>query len=155
MSRPAARREEGLALLMTALVLMLVVLLAFASLHNSQRESTSGARARATTRTLHAADAGIQVARRRLTQSPPDLSAIDITLASGAQLQSRRRADSTPKTLEQVGLGAPPEGFSVNVGAGAKYVSRVFQVNVTSLGGGSTSEVEARLSRIGPEATGY
>ena len=160
MSRPPIRRankgEAGVALMITVLVLMVVSLLGFAAIRNSELESTAGARSRATTRSLYAADAGVQLALSRLTQNPPKLTAFSVNLVDGVTLESRTRTQTNPVDLDQVGQAiGGQEGFSVNVGAGAKYVSRVFQVNVTSIGGGSTTEVEARLSRIGPEATGY
>ena len=154
MRAPGTKHREGLALLMTTLVLLLVGLLALAALKDSERESTSGARSRATTRTLHAADAGIQLARTHLTGSPPDLTAIDLTIG-GAAIQSRSRSQSTPQSLDQVGLGATPDGFSVNVGSGAGYVNRIYQVNVTATAGSSTAELEAKLSRVEVEGQGY
>jgi Tfp pilus assembly protein PilX len=155
--RRASKREAGAALMITALVMMVVSLLGFAAIRNSEQESTAGARSRATTRSLYAADAGVQLALSRLTQSPPKLTAFSVNLVDGVNLESRTRTQTNPVDLDQVGQAiGGQEGFSVNVGAGSKYVSRIFQVNVTSTGGGgSTTEVEARLSRIGPEATGY
>ncbi len=146
--------REGLAVLTTSLVLVLVGMLALAALNDTMRESTSGARSRATTRTVHAADAGTQLARSHLTESPPDLTAIDLSFGS-ATIQSRSRSDSTPQTLEQEGLGAVPEGYSVNVGSGASYYNRIYQVNVTATSGTSTAELEAKLSRVEAEGQGY
>jgi Tfp pilus assembly protein PilX len=155
-SRRSPKQEAGAALLVTALVLMVVSLLGFAAIRNSEQESTASARSRATTRSLYAADAGVQLAMARLSQNPPQLTAFSVNLADGMTLESRARSETNPVPLDQVNQAVGgKEGFSVNVGAGAKYVSRVFQVNVTSTGGGSTAEVEARLNRIGPEGTGY
>ena len=154
--RGTSRREAGAALLVTALVLMVVSLLGFAAIRNSEQESSASARSRATTRSLYAADAGVQLALSRLSQNPPNLTAFSVNLVDGVTLESRARTETNPVDLDQVNQAVGgKEGFSVNVGAGSKYVSRVFQVNVTSTGGGSTTEVEARLNRIGPEGTGY
>ncbi len=154
MTAPVRKRQEGLALLTVSLVLVLLALLSFAALNDSKRESTSGARSRATTRIVHSADAGIQLARTHLTRSPPDLTAIDLTFGS-ATIQSRSRSQSTPQTLAQVGLGAAPKGFSVNVGTGASFFNRIYEVNVTATSGSSTAEVEAKLSRVEAEGQGY
>ncbi len=149
------KRQAGAALMITSLVLMVASLLGFAAIRNSEQESTAGARSRATTRTLYGADAGVQLAQGRLTENPPNLSAFSVNLVDGVTLESRTRSQTSPVSLDQVGIGSGGEGFSVNVGAGSSYVSRVFQIAVTSTGGGSTAEVEARLSRLGPESTGY
>lgn len=153
--RGVGKRQGGSALIVTVLVLVVVTLLAVAGIRNSEQESTAGARSRATTRTLHAADAGVELALSRLNESPPNLNAFSVPLADGMTLESRSRTQTNPVDLDQLGIAAGEEGFGVNVGAGAIYVSRVFQVNVTSTGGNSTAEVEARLNRLEPEATGY
>ena len=120
------KHQEGLALLTTSIVLLLVAMLAMAALRDSQRESTSGARSRAATRTIHAADAGVQLARAHLLESPPHLLPINVTLG-GATIQSRTRSQTTPVQLDQVGLGDVPEGYSVNLGAaGATYLNRIY-----------------------------
>lgn len=150
-----SRRQRGVALLITALCLLLVSLLSFNAIRNSEQESKSGARSRSTARTLHAGDAGFQLARARLTQSPPDLSAFDVDLAEGANVQSRTRTDTSPQVLTQKGTSTPPEGFGINVDAGVQNVSRVYLVTVTSTAGGSTAELEAKLSRTSADASGY
>ena len=153
--RDRIRRQGGAALFITALILMLVSLLAVTAIYNSEQESLGGARSRNTSRTFYAADAGIQLALSRLSQSPPNLTPFDINLVGGANMQSRSREQATPQVLKQVSLGEPPEGYSVNVGSGAGYINRVFLVNVTATSGGSTAELEAKLSRTEPEAAGY
>jgi hypothetical protein len=119
------RREGGAALFITALILMLVGMLAVTAIYSSERESVGGARSRSTARTFYAAE------------------------------QSRTREQAAPQPIEQVGVGAPPEGYSLNVGSGGGYVSRVYRVNATARAGGSTVELEAKLSRTEPEAGGY
>ena len=153
--RGRSHREGGAALFVTALILMLVGMMSVTAIYSSERESVGGARSRSTTRTFYAADSGIELALSRLAQTPPDLRAFDVNLANGANVQSRTRQQTTPQQLEQVGLGKPPEGFSVNVGSGAGYVSRVYRVTATATAGGSTVELEAKLSRTEPEASGY
>jgi len=143
-----------MALLTTAIVLVLVALLAVAAMNDAARESTAGARSRAATRSVHAADAGLQLARTHLAETPPDLTAINLAYAD-ATIQSRSRSESTPQTLDQVGLGTAPEGFSVNVGPGATFFNRIYQINVTATSGDSAAELEAKLSRVEAEGQGY
>ena len=155
-SRRRAGREDGAALLVTSLVLLLVGMLAISSIQNAEQESTAGGRARATTRTLYAADAGIQLALGRLAQSPPNLIAFDLDLADGANIQSRSRTETVPATIKPVGTNHGEEGYALNVGAGASSTSTVYQVNVTaSYSNAAAAELEARLNRIEVVATGY
>ena len=151
------KHQEGLALLTTSIVLLLVAMLAMAALRDSQRESTSGARSRAATRTIHAADAGIQLARAHLLETPPHLLPINVTMGS-ATIQSRTRSQAIPVGLDEVGTGnAPvPDGYSVNLGTtGVTYTNRIYRVNITATTGTSAAELEAKLSRIGAAGQGY
>ncbi len=151
------KHQEGLALLTTSIVLLLVAMLAFAALRDSERESTSGARSRAATRTVHAADAGIQVARAHLTESPPDLVSINLSVGN-ATIQSRTRSQTTPVALDRLGgsTGPTPDGYSVNLGStGAVYLNRIYRVNITANTGSSAAELEAKLSRLAVDGQGY
>ena len=151
-----ARRESGSALLITVLVLLLVSMLALNSLKDAEQESTAGGRSRATSRTLYAADAGIQLALTRMAQTPPVLDSFDVDLADGANVQSRQRTDASPQDISQVSLGVAEEGYSLNVEGGATSISKVFQVNVTATyTNAAVAELEARLNRTEVEATGY
>jgi hypothetical protein len=153
--RALEKRQRGAALLITTLVLTLVSVIAFTAIRHAEQESTSGARSRSTTRAVHAADAGVELALVRLMESPPNLNAFDVDLSEGANLQSRTRTQGTPQDLGQVGIGEPQEGYAINVGAGVAYVNRVFQVNVTAQSGRSTAELEAKLGRMSADSTGY
>ena len=68
---------------------------------------------------------------------------------------SSNGTETSPSNLNQVGLGVPPEGYALNEGEGAKALNRIFQVNVTATGGGSTAELEAKLTRTEVEGSGY
>jgi Tfp pilus assembly protein PilX len=142
------------ALLVTAMVLVLVSMLTLGAINHSEQESTGGSRSRSGTRAFYGADAGVELALSRLSQSPPNLNSFDIDLA-GTNVQSRSRSESTPQNLDQVGLGETPEGETLNAGAGAGYTNRVYLVNVTASSGGSTIEVEAKLVRGDADALGY
>jgi Tfp pilus assembly protein PilX len=150
------RREGGSALIVTTLILLLVSMLVLTSIRDSEQESTAGARSRASSRTLYAAEAGIQLALTRLTQTPPNLDAFDVNLADGASVQSRTRSEGSASDIDQVGLGAVTEGFALNVGGGATSLSRVYELNVTAAyANAAAAELEARLAREEAVPSGY
>ena len=125
-------------------------------LRDSERESTSGARSRAATRIVHAADAGVQLARAHLLESPPFVLPINVTMGN-ATIQSRTRAQTTPVDLDQTeGFGDVPEGYAVNLGTtGAAYVNEIYRLNITATQGTSAAELEAKLSRLSVDGQGY
>ncbi len=149
------KRCGGMALLLTSVILMLVSMIAFSALRHSEQESTSAARSRNTMRTMYTADAGVQLALGRLAQSPPNLNAFDVTLDAGANLQSRTRTQTSPQDIGSKKPGKREEGYDFKDGTPMIYVGRNYLVNVTASYGTSTAEVEAKLSRMGPEITGY
>lgn len=147
------RREEGVALLITVILILLVGVLVLTSIGHSGDESVAGARARSTSRALHAADGGMQMALSRVTQIPPNTNAVDITI-DNFSVQSRTRAQATPQQLDSLGAGPAPEGYGVNVGTG--YVSELFLVDMTSVGPtGSTAELQAKLYSFSGSTGGY
>lgn len=149
------KREEGAALLVSAVVLALMSVIAFAAIRHTEQESTSSGRSRAATRATYAADAGVQLALVRLAETPPDLNPISENLTDGASLQSRTRTQGTPQNLNQTGVKLGAEGYSLNAGANVANITRVFQINVTADSANSVAEVEAKLSRTGADSTGY
>jgi hypothetical protein len=149
------RRQEGAALLVSAVVLSLMSVIAFAAIRHSEQESTSSGRSRAASRAIYAADAGVQLALVRLAETPPDLDPISENLTDGALLESRTRTQGAAQNLGQIGVRLGAEGYSINIGANVANVTRVFRVNVTADSAGSVAEVEAKLSRTGADATGY
>jgi len=149
------RREEGAALLVSAVVLSLMSVIAFAAIRHTEQESTSSGRSRAAARAVYAADAGVQLALVRLSETPPDLDPISENLSDGALLQSRSRTQTTPQNLNQTGTRQGAEGYSINIGSNVANIVRVFQINVTADSSGSVAEIEAKLSRTGADATGY
>jgi Tfp pilus assembly protein PilX len=151
--RSRDRREQGVTLLVTVVMILLVGILVLTSIGHSGDESVAGARARATARALHAADGGMQLALARVTQDPPNTNPIDVTIAN-INVQSRTRADATPQPLDSLGTGAPPEGYGINTGSG--YVAELFRVDMTSVGPtGSTTELQSKFYRFSGAAGGY
>jgi Tfp pilus assembly protein PilX len=154
----STRRENGSALIITTLILLLVSMLVLTSIKDSEEESKAGARARASSRTLYAAEAGIQLALARLTQEEPNLDAFSIDLTDiGATVESRTRSEGSASDIDQVSLGEKTtDGYSVNIGGGATSLTRVYELNVTaSYANSAVAELEARLSREQAEASGY
>jgi Tfp pilus assembly protein PilX len=151
--RRARREESGIALLITVVLILLFGILVLTSIGHSGDESAASARARSTSRALHAADGGMQLALNHVTQEPPDTTPIDITVGA-LSVQSRTRGDATPQALTTLGSGAPPEGYGINMGSG--YVSELFRVDITSSGtNGSTAELQSKVYRFAGNSGGY
>jgi hypothetical protein len=147
------RREQGVTLLITVILILLVGVLVLTSIGHSGDESVAGARARASSRALYAADGGMQLAFSRVTTTPINTNPIDINIGT-VNVQSRTRADAGPQSLNSLGSGPPPEGYGVNAGSG--FVSELFLVDVTSLGPtGSTAELQSKLYRFTGSSGGY
>ena len=149
-TRAQARSERGIAMITVLLVMSLVLMLAIGAIDFSEQELRAGGQSRAVGGSLYAAEAGVEFATNRLLP-PRDLSAFTFTLADGTTVQSRSRDQSTPQSIGVGGLGSPPSGYSVNIGAG--FVNETFQVNVTA-GASSkpTTEVEVKLGLLTPNA---
>jgi type II secretory pathway component PulK len=152
-SHGSGRREDGIALITVILVIFLLTATALSAVDFSGQEAKAGGQSRATMRSLYAADAGIQLALSRI-QPPQDLSSFTFNLTDGTQVQSRSRTDAGPLALSSAGLGEPPDGYAINVGAG--YVNEVFQFNVTAVGTNNlTSELESKVGVLSVNAGTY
>ena len=148
-----SRGEAGFALVTAMVVLMLVSAVVVNVIDYSGTERESSARSRASQKVLYAADSGIQLSLQRI-QLPRDLSAFNYSMADGTQVQSRRRSDGSPQPIASAGLGAPPDGYSINVGGG--YVNELFLVNVTATSANAgLSELEAKLGSLQPNSGAY
>jgi len=153
MDHCSTKREAGVALLTTTIMILLVSILALTSINHSGSEMVAGARSRGTSLALHAADGGMQLALTRLMQSPPNTNPIDTNIGDFS-VQSRTRADGAALDLDSLGTGPPPEGYSVNSGSG--FVSEVFQVDMTSLGpDSSTTEIQSKLNIFVADSGSY
>lgn len=144
--------EHGIALLITLLVMVLVSGVAIAAMHNSREEMMAGGRSRSVITSLFAAEAGVQFAERRLLP-PRDLSAFSISVGS-MTVESRERDVGSPQALSSGGIGKPPSGYSINIGAG--FVNEVFEVHSTAADARlPTTELEVRLGLLVPNVGGY
>jgi len=141
------RSERGSGLLITMLVTLLVGAIAVAAIDRAGQEAAAGGRMRSAVRILHAADSGIELARMRLTQDPPNTNPIAIILDDGTRVESRRRTEATPQPLKRDGFGPPPEGFELD--AGSTIQNEVYLINITATSpAGSTAEIEAKVLRL-------
>ena len=118
----SVRREDGIALLIAVLLLMLVSAIGIAAIEHSGGELASGGRARSSTVAFYGADAGLNLAVNQIAQEPPDLTPVNVTLTDGTLVRSGTRTDTVPQPLLKGGTGLPPEGYSLNTGSG--YVNR-------------------------------
>jgi hypothetical protein len=156
-TRPGAGRnrrdESGIALVTSILLLLLVAATAISAIDFSGQELQAGGRARASMRTLYAADAGIQFALQQV-QPPTDLTGFTIDINNELKVESRTRSQSGAQVIDEAGVGEPPDGYAINVGSG--FVSEVYDINVTATGAnGATSELEAKLSSLKPNSGAF
>jgi len=148
----ASRREGGLALITTILILLLVGATALATIETSSEELQAGGRSRSVIKSLYAAEAGIQLAHTRI-QAPVDTTPFSINV-DGATVESRSRDQSTPQNIAEGGLGKPPSGYSVNIGSG--YVNQIYAVDVTATEPSlPTTEVQVRLGMLTANSGSY
>lgn len=147
------RPRSGFALVTAVVILLLVSSVVVNLIDFSGAERTSSARARASQKNLHAADSGIQLSLQRI-QLPRDLTAFSYAMADGTMVQSRARSDGSPQPIASAGIGAPPEGYSLNIGGG--YVNEIFRVNVTATAANNgLVELEAKLGSLQPNSGAY
>ena len=155
-ARSTKRREQGIALITVVLVIFLITASALSSIDFTEKESRAGGQSRATMRSLYAADAGIQLAISRI-QPPEDLTPFTFVLTDGTTVESRRRTEAVPQTLGGAvgpGMGAPPDGYSINTGSG--YLNKVFQLNATAVGNNNlTSELDAKVGVLSVNSGTY
>lgn len=149
--RPRRKHEQGIALVVSILVLLLVTAISITSIEQSGQESTASGRARSSSRSLYAADAGIQLALSRVSQA--NLAPFQLNI-DGRTVQSRSRLDAVPQPIAPAGSGPTPDGYGLNMGSG--YGSQLFLVNVTAtFADGGTTELEAKLGRLAAGTGGY
>lgn len=151
--RASARREAGFALVTAMVVLLLVSAVVTNLIQYSGEEASSSARSRATTENLYAADSGIQLSLQRV-QLPRDLTAFNYNMTNGTLVESRSRSDGAPQPIAQVGVGPPPDGYSINLGGG--FLNELFLLNVTaSAANNGVTELEAKLGSLQPNSGAY
>lgn len=141
------RNQEGVALIVAVLLLIVMSAIGLASMDHSGAESEGTARSRRTTVTFHAADAGIQRGFSQVLDNPPLLTAFQGTFADGTAYRSGPRTAASAQPIPSPDVGPPPAGYEINVGSG--YTSQVFLNQASSFGpGNATADLEARYSKL-------
>jgi hypothetical protein len=147
------RRKSGFALVTAVVILLLVSGVVVNLISYSSQEMQAGGRLRATLKNLYAADSGVQLSMQRI-QLPRDLTAFSYNLTDGTLVESRSRSDAAAMPIQTVGIGAPPDGYSINVGSG--FVNELFLLNVTAQGvNRGVAELETKLGSLQPNAGAY
>jgi hypothetical protein len=151
-----------MALLVTVMVVIMISAMAMGAIHHSGQESVGGRRTKTALDALFGASAGVELARVRIKQGV--MTAFDVDLAGGIEVQSRRRSESTPQEIyafadapgEPGALGGGntglvAEGNTINNGSKIGITEEMYQVNVTATtNAGAVAEVEAKISYTGP-----
>lgn len=151
----ASRGEEGIALLVAVLLLLVLSAVAVASIDHSGSEAELSGRMRRTMATFQAADGGIEFAESRLARTPPRLDPFNVTYANGSTVRSGTRTDGAAQQIISAGVGPPPEGFSINLGSSG-YAASLYRTAVTGSDiGTGTVELEAKYSRFEAGIGGY
>ncbi len=153
--RTKLAEEQGIALILAVLLLLLVTALAVAAIHHVAGEVSVAGSARRAARMLHAADGGLQVAINQIAQPTPDLTPFTHALEGGdVTVRSGTRTDAVAQPIIAAGSGPPPDGYQINLGSG--FRSRLYTANVTSLyRSGASTELEGKFGRLEIGNGGY
>lgn len=147
-SRTERGQEQGLALLLTVMVLIMITAMALASIYHAGEESTGGRRAKAAMDALYGADAGIELSRNRVAVG--DLSAINMTF-NGIQVQSRARSETSAQPIVLVGTTGLAGDNMINVGSAIGLTNEIYRVRMTATSfAGSVAEIHSNISYTGP-----
>ena len=146
-TRTDSRREQGFALLMTVLILLLLTSLGFASLNIvGADQQVAGYLARKKL-ALQAADAGVAKALETLqttgTPTVPTTDLADSSVFPHGQPRFREDPNVTP-AIDNLGLGALP-GFNLAIGQNGtpQFQVQYWKINVQGEApGGTTARVE-------------
>jgi hypothetical protein len=142
------REEEGVALLIAVLLLLLLSGIGIAAIDHSGADAAFAGSSTRTARILYMAEAGLHTAARQLSSAPANLSAFTISFDGGViTVRSGPRSAGSAQPIEQAGTGPPPEGYGVGVGSG--FHSQLYRVNVTAAAQeGSSTELEAAFGHF-------
>ncbi len=148
-------REEGVALIITVLLLMMVSAIGLSALQHAGDESTASASSRRKLATMYAADAAINVLADRLrngqASSPTFTQPMDeqtfMLTKSGLPIAVRTGTadNAVPMPIRKVGSAAGVGG-QFNIGAAATQSYGIYRVSVvaTDPGGGRT-QIQAQF----------
>ncbi len=146
---PKRSDEAGIALLIAVMMLLMVSAIGLAAIDRAGSQAQVAGHARRTTTTFYAADAGVEYARQRVFERPPNLESFQVTLDDGqTSFRSGTRTDTSAQDVTPPDSGPPPDGFSINVGGAGAFVSQNTTFSVTAAGpGNSAIELESRVAQ--------
>ena len=158
------RSQQGIALIVTVLLLLMISAVGLAALRHAGDESTISASSRRKTTVVYAADAALNImAERLLNGDPTNATFLDpmdqpTFLSSTAGLPIAVRsgtADTTvPQPILRVGTAAGGGG-QLNIGSSATQSYGVYRVSIVARdSGGSQAQVQAQF-RVPEGAAGY
>jgi Tfp pilus assembly protein PilX len=146
----ATAREEGMALLIAVIVLLLMSALGLAALQHAGDEASGSGRARRKDSTLYAADSGIKIIQMKLLTTyvaSPSMSAVNLdeptlvkdALGNPIAIKSGAPENGTLPTAAQ-SIAADPnvpsenqDGYMLNQGSPASQQFRPVRADVTAL----------------------
>ena len=159
-SRTRAGDEDGIALIIAVVVLLLLSAIGLAALQGAQSELTAGGYSRLKTRTLYAADSGIGLVRNQLnivtgaslTGTPyPDRNPIyQGTLMVGAnglftEIRTGTADNATPQAIARLGT-VRRDGDQVNVNSANSFSYGIYRADVAAVDpGGGSVELQAQF----------
>jgi Na+-transporting methylmalonyl-CoA/oxaloacetate decarboxylase gamma subunit len=144
MERNILIRQEGVALVIALLMLLILTLIGISSITTTTFESSISGNERVTTDAFYASEAGNQVA---INQLPDNISAIPKTTIKqdSSYWSGSANDEGSPKPLKSLGV-YPKAGFD------SSWEFKRFQVNTTGKYIGATKEIEVQVT-YGPFRT--
>lgn len=147
------RHDDGVALLIAVVLLLMVSAIGLNALQNAQSEGSAGGRSVRKASTFYAADAVLDAVRLQLDPSGsqyvvPVNQALDLEDSSGSTIAARtgtaENAAATPP--QAVGYGTA-DGDQLNIGAANSYVRSIYRVDaVAEDPAGGRVELQAQFS---------
>jgi hypothetical protein len=145
--RKSTDGEQGVAMILAILLLLLLSGIGVAVLDHSGEESAVTGRTRRSSFTFYAADSGIQLSIARVSLFPPQLNPFTATFADGTTVQTGARSSMAPQPIEKTNVGAPPDGYSIKLDSG--YVTETYRATISAFGpGNSSAELEAKYAKM-------
>ena len=149
--------DEGLALIIAVVVLLLLSAIGLAALQSAQSELTSGAHSRGKTRTLYAADAGLGLVRQQLANSASqyvDRTPIDQAtllqdeLGLFTEIRTGTADNAVPQEIVRI-KSVIREGNQLNVNSANTFTTGIYRADVTAVDPtGGTVEIQAQFAVI-------
>ena len=149
------QNEEGMALIIAVVVLLLLSAIGLSALQNAQSELTSGGHSRGKMRTLYAADAGLGLVRNQLrisTSQYVNRTAIQQTtllqdeLGLFTEIRTGTADNAVPQEIVRI-KSVRREGNQVNVNSANTFTSGIYRADVTAVDPtGGTVEIQAQFT---------